>query len=177
LGAYGEVIVLDWGLAIIVDRRDDLADAELMPALSVTEDASTHEPEVGQVAGTPAYMAPEQAEGRVDLIDARTDIYGLGAILFEILTGRPPHRGATTAEVLRGVILGETPRARAVEASVPPGLDAVCARAMARDKADRYATARELAADIERWLADEPVSAHRDGLAARLSRWSHRYRA
>jgi serine/threonine-protein kinase len=177
VSAFGEVIVLEWGLALIVDRRDDQAGAELLPGVSVTEEASVSAPEAGQIAGTPAYMAPEQAEGRFELIDARSDVYGLGAILFEILTGRAPHKGTNTAELLRGVIFGETPRARAALASVPPALDAVCAHAMARAKVDRYASAGELALEVQRWLADEPVSAYREGLVARLLRWSRRHYA
>jgi ABC-type phosphate/phosphonate transport system ATPase subunit len=76
--------------------------------------------------------------------------------------------------MLQGIISGETPQARAALASVPRALDAICARAMARAQTDRYATARELATDIQLWLADEPVSAYRDGLAARISRWCRR---
>ena len=122
-------------------------------------------------------MAPEQAEGRLDLIDTRTDIYGLGSILFEILTGSPPHRGQNINELLYRIASGETPRTRAAEPSVPAALDDICARAMAKDRGDRYARATDLADDVQRWLADEPVSAHREGWSQRLGRWSRRHRA
>src|SRR5207245_2183773 len=133
LGRFGEVVVLDWGLAKVVDRPDE--NASLISFGDETQIDATH---AGQTLGTPAYMAPEQADGRIDLIDRRTDIYGLGAILFEILTGRPPHYGSSTADVLRDIINAETPRARAVEPSVPRALEAICAQAMARARAQRY---------------------------------------
>jgi hypothetical protein len=129
---------------------------------------------VGAV-GTPAYMAPEQVEGRHDMIDARTDIYGLGAILFEILTGRPPFLG-TQAEVYNAILKDETPRTRAVEPTVPRPLDAVCARAMARARGGRYAKAVELAEEVQRWIAGEPVSAWREPWTLRTRRWMVKHR-
>jgi tetratricopeptide (TPR) repeat protein/tRNA A-37 threonylcarbamoyl transferase component Bud32 len=169
LGGFGEVIVLDWGLARMVDRPDDDA-----PEVNLSAEATTRET-VGTV-GTPAYMAPEQAEGRHDLVDTRTDVYGLGAILFETLTGRPPVDGETTAEVLQRVASGSIPGARAVEPTVPRALDAVCSRAMARSRSDRYATALALAEDVQRWTAGEPVSAWREPWTVRARRWTARHR-
>ena len=151
--------------------RDDFA------SVSITDEAETETTREGQQLGTPAYMAPEQAEGRLDLIDGRTDVYGLGAILFEILTGRPPHQGQNINELIRRIATGETPRARSAESSVPAALDAICAKAMAKERDRRYAKATELAEDVQRWLADEPVSAYREGWGNRLSRWSRRHRA
>jgi hypothetical protein len=171
LGGFGEVIVLDWGLAKMVDRPEE---GPHLQSLALGDDAQTEATHAGQHLGTPAYMAPEQAEGRLDLVDARTDIYGLGAILFEILTGSPPHRGQRIAELLYQIATGETPRARSVEPSVPAALEAICAKAMARVRTDRYATASELAQDVQRWLADEPVSAHREWIAKRIWRWCRR---
>ena len=107
LGDYGEVIVLDWGLAKLVDRLEET----LTPAVALAPDADRGETVQGQVLGTPAYMSPEQAEGRWDSVDRRTDIYGLGAILYEILAGQPPFDGDGTADVLRKV---------ATEAPAPP---------------------------------------------------------
>ncbi len=88
LGDYGEVIVLDWGLAKLVERPEET----LTPAVALAADTDRGETIEGQVLGTPAYMSPEQAEGRWDSVDRRTDIYGLGAILYEILAGQPPLR-------------------------------------------------------------------------------------
>jgi WD40 repeat protein len=122
-------------------------------------------------------MAPEQAEARHDLVGERTDVYGLGAILFEILTGHPPHEGQTTDEVLKRIATGASPRARSVNPEVPKALDAVCARAMAHSPDDRYPSATELAEDVQRWLADEPVTAWPENLCQRAARWLRSHRA
>jgi tetratricopeptide (TPR) repeat protein/tRNA A-37 threonylcarbamoyl transferase component Bud32 len=173
LGAFGEVIVLDWGLAKMLGHPDDLAG----PRVALSAQAQTDETLAGQILGTPAYMAPEQAEGQLDQLDARTDIYGLGAILFEILTGQPPHAGPDLATLLTKISEGPTPRPRATAPGVPAALDAVCAKAMARQRDQRYPTAVALAEDVQRWLADEPVSAYREPLPARLGRWARRHKS
>jgi serine/threonine-protein kinase len=174
LGDFGQVIVLDWGLAKVVDRPDDESDR---PVVAVTESAQTDVTIAGRMLGTPAYAAPEQAEGRVDLIDARTDVYGLGAMLFEILAGRPPHASGDTAELIRHIIQDDSPRARSIETSVPRALDAICAKAMAKARADRYPRAVDLAADVQHFLADEPVTAYREPFATRAGRWARRHRS
>ena len=115
LGDYGEVIVLDWGLARLVNH----ADGEAMP-LELSEEGKAGGTVQGQVLGTPAYMAPEQAEGRLDLLGPASDVYGLGAILYEILTGRPPFGGDDTAAVLRQVVHEAPARPRSLESWVPP---------------------------------------------------------
>ncbi len=173
LGGFGEVIVLDWGLARMVDRPDEPGD---WPDLALSDEARGDATQAGRLLGTPAYMAPEQAEGRLDLIDGRTDIYGLGAILFAILTGIPPHRGSDVGELIARIVDGETPRAGEVGSSVPRALAAICARAMARARSARYALAAELADDVKRWLADEPVSAWREPWTTRARRWASRHR-
>jgi serine/threonine protein kinase len=162
LGPFGEVIVLDWGLAKVLGEPE--ADGGL-PQVALSEEARTDATSGRGLLGTPAYMAPEQADRRLDLVDRRTDVYGLGAVLFELLTGRPPHDGTDTDEVCRRILAEETPRARAVEPSVPAGLDAICARAMAKDRAERYAGVSELAEAVRRWLDDEPLAAYRDFVA------------
>jgi serine/threonine-protein kinase len=171
LGNFGEVIVLDWGLAKLVDKED----TEAAP-VGISESASVDATMAGRVLGTPAYMAPEQADGRIDLIDSRTDVYGLGAILFEIVTGQPPHPHEPTVEMIRRIVSGEMPRARSLDSSVPPPLEAICAKAMARARPDRYFRASDLADDVQRWLADEPVSAYREPWNERLLRWARRHR-
>ncbi len=153
LGGFGEVIVLDWGLAKMIGRPDESSE---MPEVALTDSAQTGATMAGRVLGTPAYLAPEQAEGRTDLVDPRTDIYGLGTILFEILTGRAPHKGSTTEEIIRRITGSETPRARSADPTVAVALDAVCAKAMAKIRAERYATAGDLAKDVQRYLVDDP---------------------
>jgi serine/threonine protein kinase len=170
LGGFGEVLVLDWGLAKLVNSPEET------PEVALTEEARTEATRAGSQLGTPAYMAPEQAEGRLDLIDARTDIYGLGAILFEILTGSPPHVGQDSVDVLKRIIEGETPRARKVNPAVPPALEAICAKAMAKACDERYAKATDLAEDVQRWIADEPVSGFVDPPSVRFGRWTRKHR-
>jgi WD40 repeat protein/serine/threonine protein kinase len=173
LGEYGEVIVLDWGFAKVLDQPEEGHDAVSFPIASETLPEQTLP---GQVIGTPAYMAPEQAQGRRDLIDRRTDIYGLGAMLYEILTGQAPFIDPDSRELLRKVREEEPAPPRQVHPGASPALEAVCLRALAKKPADRYESASELARDVQRWLADEPVSAYRDSLAARLGRWARRHK-
>jgi serine/threonine-protein kinase len=174
LGAFGEVVLLDWGLARLVDDATTRED-EIVP-VQVDSQAPAEATQAGQQLGTPAYMAPEQAEGRLELIDGRTDVYGLGAILFEILSGRPPHQGSSTAEVLRGIVHGGSPQVRAVNPRVPAALEAICAKAMAKSPSGRYVKATQLADDVQRWLADEPVSAHAEPWSLRAGRWMRKHR-
>jgi serine/threonine-protein kinase len=190
LGDFGEVMVLDWGLAKVMGEgaarqnrpkgTKDGGPKEELPPLAAPKFGTLDSPReatlAGKALGTPSYMAPEQAQGRVDLIDARSDIYGLGAILFEILTGKPPHAGQNPEEVLRHIIHSDTPRAKAFEPSVPPALDAICAKAMAKERQERYDTATALAEDIQRFLADEPVRAWPDPWKVQLRRWVRRHR-
>ena len=156
LGDYGEVIVLDWGLAKLVERPEET----LTPAVALAPDADRGETVEGQVLGTPAYMSPEQAEGRLDSVDRRTDIYGLGAILYEILAGQPPFDGDGIAEVLRKVATEPPAPPRSRCPAAPPPLEAICLKALAKRPEDRYATARDLADEVRHGLADEPVSAY-----------------
>jgi tetratricopeptide (TPR) repeat protein len=171
LGDFGEVVVLDWGLARLLGQADGDLGGPVVEA-----DSGASETVQGQVLGTPAYMAPEQAEGRLDLLSQTTDVYGLGAMLYAILTGRPPFAGGETATLLRQVIHDEPARPRSVQADVPAALEAVCLKALARQPQDRYASAKDLAAEVQRWLADEPVQAWREPWTARAARWARQRR-
>ena len=173
LGEYGSVVLLDWGMARKLDDHAD-ADDRALPGVVLSGEAA--DPEAAVVAGSPAYMAPEQAEARLDRIGPRTDVYGLGAILFEILTGRPPADGPDAESALARVVAG-VPRPRDVSPHLDRKLDAIVARALARDPDDRYASADELVAEINRFLSDQPVSAHPDNALEKLARWARRHRA
>lgn len=150
LGDFSEVVVLDWGLAKLIDRHDadaDTAAIELDQSDSGEVDLTQH----GQAIGTPAYMAPEQAAGRLDQIDVRSDIYGLGAILYEILTGQPPFAGSDTHEVLRRV-QEEQPCPPGQHCSdLPPALEVACLRALDKQPANRHASPIELAREVQGW--------------------------
>jgi PAS domain S-box-containing protein len=149
LGDFGEVVVLDWGLAKLVGRPEGEAHA---PAVVLDEAGADSGYTVqGQALGTPAYMAPEQSAGQLDRIDRRTDVYGLGAILYEILTGSPPFSAASTEEVLRKVREEEPTPPRQLWPEVPPALEAVCLRALAKQPGDRPAAAAELALEVQGW--------------------------
>ena len=231
LGDFGEVMVLDWGLAKRIGPDADTESEQTEPSASISpiaaratlaadpdktlaeEDESQSAskrngqsssgmsngvdsrngwfgtrrtvpesgagPEgtiLGQLLGTPSYMAPEQAQGNHDLVDQRTDVYGLGAILYEILTGRPPFTAAKTSEIIRKVCQ-ETPiPPRQILATIPRGLEAVCLKALAKNQADRYQAASELGQEVQRHLADEPVHAYAEPWTRRLARWARRHR-
>lgn len=131
---------------------------------------------MGQIMGTPAYMPPEQAQGLIDELDARTDIYSLGGILYKLLTNQQPVARGKAQDVLVKVIRGEITPPREIDPSIPPPLEAICRKAMALLQADRYAKALDLAADVEAWLADEPVSVYPDRWQTKLRRWYKRHR-
>jgi WD40 repeat protein len=170
LGDFGEVIMLDWGFAKALGAPDfkPASTIEMVPSVPASYTPG------GGVVGTPSYMAPEQAGGRPEADGIGVDVYGLGAILYEILTGAPPYRGDDSVEVLREVRNGPPPRPSTIT-HVPPALEAICLRAMARDPAKRYPSAAALAQDVQHWLADEPVNAYPDSPAARARRWLRRH--
>ncbi|HVY45658.1 MAG TPA: serine/threonine-protein kinase, partial [Minicystis sp.] len=180
LGSYGELYVLDWGLAKVRGAREDDARGEpavasrrpddAAPDVTATSDAKTV---AGSILGTPGYMAPEQVRGDVDALDARCDVYALGAILFEMLTLEPLHRrdgglDAIHRATLQGV--DASPARRAPGAAVPPELDAICVRATALDPAERFPSARALHDALERYLDGDRDVAHRAELAERHAR-------
>jgi serine/threonine-protein kinase len=173
LGDYGEVILVDWGLAKARGAED--SDSSLLPVALVPEEGRG-ETVQGQVLGTPGYMPPEQAEGRLDLVDERSDVYGLGAILYSILTGQAPFPGSDKQAVLVQVMRERPVAPRRLVAGTPAALEAVCLKALAKRATDRYASAREVADEVKHFLADEPVSAHREPVAARMGRWVRRHR-
>jgi serine/threonine-protein kinase len=148
LGDFGEVVVLDWGLAKRLGQPDGEAEAARSGEPGAEDSGQTVQ---GEALGTPGYMAPEQAAGRPDLIDRRTDVYGLGAVLYEILTGRPPFSGPDVAAVLRKVQEDEPAPPRQLWPEVPPAVEALCLRALAKHPADRPAAAADLAQEVQGW--------------------------
>ncbi len=185
IGPYGETFVLDWGLAKIVgcdedgplwsDRAvaADTACGTLRPPSADSPIAT----QVGSAMGTLAYMSPEQAAGLVDQLRPASDLYSLGAILYAILTGQPPIQGADLEAMRQNVLLNRFPRPREVRPGIPAPLEAVCVKATALDPQRRYQSAKELADEIEAWMADEPVHAWREPLRLRAARWVRRHRS
>ena len=173
VGKHGETLVVDWGLAKATGKHEPGA-LERTLVLSASSDSAATLP--GSALGTPAYMSPEQACGDLHRLSPRSDIYSLGATLYCLLTGRPPFGGDDIGEVLRKVQRGEFPRPRQLDPSLDCALEAVCNKAMATNPEDRYASCRALADDVERWAADEPVTAWREPFARQARRWAKRKR-
>jgi serine/threonine protein kinase len=179
LGKYGETLVVDWGLAKAVGERETPADdahsdEHLLRPTSESNVAATR---MGVTIGTPGYLSPEQATGRIDELGAATDIYSLGATLYHLLVNVPPITGNDLRQVLRRTERGEIRPPRQLDPRVPRGLEAICLKALATKPEDRYPSALALADDVEQWLADEPVSALREGPLLRLGRWMRKHRA
>ena len=146
--------VTDFGLAKRLDEESDLTQA-------------------GAIVGTPSYMAPEQAGAETDLTTA-VDVYGLGAVLYELLTGRPPFKGNTPVETLLKTMSTQPERPRRLAASVEPDLETICLKCLEKDPLARYGSADALADDLQRWLAGKPIQARRASSSERLIKWARR---
>jgi serine/threonine protein kinase/Tfp pilus assembly protein PilF len=131
----------------------------------------------GDLVGTLRYMSPEQALAQRVVVDHRTDVYSLGATLYELLTLEPAFGGTDRQELLRQIAFEEPRPPRRLNKAVPAELDTVVLKAMAKDPAERYATAQELADDLERFLKDEPIRARRPTLVQRARKWTRRHKA
>jgi len=153
IDAEGEPHLSDFGLAKLIEQDSGLT-------------------RTNEVLGTPAYMAPEQATGKV--VSSAVDVYSLGAILYELLTGQPPLRGKTPLETLRMVVEQEAVPPTTVNSSADPELAAICLKCLEKDPTRRYGTALDLAEDLERWIRHEPIQAKRASSFTRSIRWTRR---
>jgi len=155
LNQQGEPHVMDFGLAKLMQQDSGLTQS-------------------GSVLGTPAYMAPEQATGRARELTTAADVYSLGAILYHLLTGRPPFHAATALEVLRQVAECEPPQPRALNPHADRDLEIICLKCLQKNPAGRFGSAEAMAQDLERWLEGVPILARPAGSAEKLWRWCRR---
>jgi eukaryotic-like serine/threonine-protein kinase len=172
VGKHGETLLVDWGLAKCTGHSDPAAgERTLVPAAASGSSCTLP----GSALGTPAYMSPEQAHGDIDSLGPRSDVYSLGATLYCLLTGKAPFAGEVV-NVLRAVKTGDFRPPREIEPAVDRALEAVCVKAMATKPEGRYPTPKALADDVERWMADEPVTAWRESRTRRFFRWVRLHR-
>lgn len=155
LGEFGETVVLDWGLAKVKGESEQSIEQEGSSASEVIGVTVQ-----GKAMGTPAYMSPEQARGEVDRVDERSDIYALGAVLYEILTGRPPYEGKDVQEVLYKVIHHVPDRIQDLEPDAPPELCAIVEKSFTPAREDRYLNAIDLSREIENYMSGNRVNAY-----------------
>jgi len=195
VGRFGEVYVMDWGLARVSgheDRHDcrvgtddsaESGEAEERVAPDPRADAKGESSAAlytmdGDVIGTPAYMAPEQARGQLDALDERTDVYSLGAMLYRLLTQTTPYvpRGESrnALEILTELLLGPPRSIEQLSPETPGELVAICEKAMARDAADRYANMSDLAEDLRAFMENRVVRAYETGAVAETRKWIRR---
>ena len=170
LGKFGETLVVDWGLA---KPLGSLKPDSLSSEAPIGSGSSNYRPtEFGSTVGTPGYMSPEQALGRLDMLDRQADVFSLGATLYCILIGHSPFHSKDRNETMRRVKSNEYDRPRKVNANVPVELDAIVAKALAHEPKQRFDSALELADELERWTAGEAVRSYPEPLHRRVIRFT-----
>ncbi len=180
VGAFGEVLVMDWGLAKIMgdDRGRTTARVTSLRQDGGPSGSDVHRTLEGFAVGTPAYMSPEQARGESDRVDQRSDLYSLGVILYEMLSGQSPYERGDVRKTLEQVAAGRMTRLEELEVGegIDRSLRAITHKAMAVKREDRYASVAALVKDLRDHLAGLAVSAHRESLFERAQRLYRRHR-
>src|SRR5213075_3177905 len=156
LDAKGEPHLTDFGLARLVEAESTVTRTR-------------------EVLGTPSYMAPEQAAGETTKLSKATDVYGLGAVLYQLLTGHPPFAGGTTYETIKLLLDTEPRQPRLLNPKIDRDLSTICLKCIEKDPKRRYFSALALAEDLERWLKHEPILACHTGIVARGKKWVRRH--
>jgi WD40 repeat protein/tetratricopeptide (TPR) repeat protein len=156
LDAQGQPLLTDFGVAKLVEKESTMTQTQAW-------------------LGTPSYMSPEQARGETRAVTTASDVYGLGAILYELITGQPPFAGGTTFETVRRVLEQEPRRPSALNPSADRDLEVICTKCLDKDPARRYGSAEALAEDLERWLRREPIRARAVGAMERVGLWVRRH--
>ncbi len=177
LGRYGETLVVDWGLAKALGKSAaEQAEDHVspLPELPLIPPGDSEPTRLGAAIGTPAFMSPEQAHGRLDQLGPASDVFSLGATLYQLLAGVPPYVGE---DLVQQAQAAEYSRPRSIRPDIPRPLEAICLKALEPRPQDRYASAGELADEIERWLAGEPVAVYQERPAERALRWARKNRA
>jgi serine/threonine protein kinase len=152
LGDYGEVLLMDWGLARVLKKADDPAAGTVMVDTSRLQTPGDQTLD-GQIVGTPAYMPPEQARGERDKIDERSDVYSLGAILYELLSLQPPYAAKTASDLISKVTSERPlpPSQKNKSVVIPRGLEALCMKCLEAERENRFQSVRELQAALDTW--------------------------
>lgn len=178
VGAYNEVYVMDWGIAKILDQRTEEQDVLWETQWEEIDQDDEVKTQAGSLVGTPPYMPPEQARGRHDELSARSDLYSLGAILFELVTLERMIEGDKVYDVLKNIQEGNRApfEAYAPEEYVDSELEAIIRKATAEEAEQRYESVDELAEEVRRYLDDREVRAHPDGPLRKVTRWMTHHR-
>lgn len=176
VGSFGETVLLDWGLARVkgeVEERIPEIDPEESPVDTGAELDSGWTSR-GEVLGTPAYMAPEQASGNIDAVGERSDVYGLGTLLYVALTGEAPYKGKNRRETLDSVRTAKPTPIRELAPTAPAELTAICNKAMARDPEQRYESASQVAEELQQFLTGGRVTAHEYRFSEHMRRFARK---
>lgn len=180
IGEYGETQVLDWGLARVKGHEDvalrDLQKGTLALSKSLIESDSQALTLDGSIVGTPAYMPPEQARGELENVDEQSDVYSLGAVLYQILTGHPPYEGPMAALIVQQVLSGPPLRVTAREKNMPPELQALVEKAMAREKPERIRSALELASEVKAFRDGRTLGSYQYSIGEMVRRFIQQHR-
>jgi serine/threonine protein kinase len=155
IGDFGEVLLMDWGSAKVKGTKD----ADTSNVVTIRKDTNVLNTVDGTMIGTPLYMSPEQALGAINEYDTRTDVFGVGAVLFKMLTNQPPAKGSSEEEVLRDVVHNPTPNPKDTEIgkAISREVRHICMQAIAREKEGRYQSIEEMQQDITQYIQDGTV--------------------